>query len=422
MRLKIRASMTLILCLFAEKAGAQFLQYTPPGGPEVTPESRREELEHDVEEARYRLGPVRIAPWATVRDVAYVRSIFATGPEIPDDVTATAGLGFRAYLRNGPKVIWTAQVLPEYVWWREQAERRQLNGRYLLSLHGFFNRLTLEARAGREQQQQILTPEVPVPVSSRIDGAELLAEVELTSAIFAFAAASLNQQDNLVDDLSDPRAEDLVTLDRRERVTRAGLRWRPRRRWSIALGAERSQVDFEGGVVDRSNSGTSPVAEVRFQGSGLRFQADVAARSLETRRGADFVPYDKVTGNAAVSIGSGGVLSGTLYTSRGLVYSVSSAYAYLDDERVGVALTVGLGGRVQLQLFTESGDNTYTPFAAGAPPRRDDVTSHGASLSFGLRRNLTLGLQALRSEFDSDLPGADRTYTSVGTTINLGGR
>jgi hypothetical protein len=51
MRLKIRASMTIlwmtILCLTAlgltaRGAGAQFLQYTPPGGPEVSPESRQE--------------------------------------------------------------------------------------------------------------------------------------------------------------------------------------------------------------------------------------------------------------------------------------------------------------------------------------------------------------------------------------------
>jgi hypothetical protein len=422
-----RASMTLILCLLAclvaNNAGAQFLKYTPPGGPEETPESRKEEIDRDVEEARFHLGPVRIAPWASLRDIAYVRNLFATGSQPPNDVTATAGLGFRAYLRNGRKATWTAQVLPEYVWWHEQTERRRLNGRYLLGFYGFFNRLTLEVRAGREQQQQIITPEVPVPVSSRIDGGELLTEVELTHVLFAFAAASLNQQDSLVDDLGDPRAEGLLLLDREERVTRAGLRWRPRRQWSIALGAERSQVDFDRGALDRSNSGTSPVAEIRFKGRQMRFQTAVAARSLEARRGADFVPYDKVTGSASLTVGAGRRVAGTLYASRDLVYSLSSSYAYLDDERLGVALTLGLGRRSQARFFTESGSDTYTAFAAGAPRRRDDVSSYGASLTFGLWRKLSLGVQALRSEFDANVPGGDRSYTAVGATINLlGGR
>jgi hypothetical protein len=423
MRLKILALMTMILCLAAADAGAQFLKYTPPGGPQEEPESRKEQIEREVEEARYRLGPVRVAPWVTLRDIAYVRNLFSSGAEQPADVTATAGAGFRAYLRNGRKATWTLQALPEYVWWQKETERRQLNGRYLLGFHGFFNRLTLEVRAGREQQQQIVTPEVPVPVSSRVDGGEILTEVELSRAFFAFASASINQQDNLVDDLSDPRTEGLVLLDREERILRSGLRWRPREKWSVALGAERSEVEFDRGVVDRSNSGTSPVAEFRFEGRRVGFRANAAARSLEAQRGGDFVPYDKVTGSAGLSLGTGGRLSTALYASRDLVYSLSSSYAYLDDERTGVSLTVGLGRRSQTRFFYETGTNSYTPFEPGTPPRQDDVTSYGASLTFGLRRNLSFGLQALRSEFDANLPGADRSYTTVGTTLNLlGGR
>ncbi|HEY4590640.1 MAG TPA: hypothetical protein VII86_15545, partial [Thermoanaerobaculia bacterium] len=133
-----RASLTLILCLVAlsgaDRAGAQSIfEYTPPGGPEEKPESRQQELEHQVETARYHLGPVRVAPWATLRDIAYVRSLFtSSGVEQPADVTATVGAGFRAYLPNGAKATWIAQVLPEYVWWQKEVERRQLNGRYFL--------------------------------------------------------------------------------------------------------------------------------------------------------------------------------------------------------------------------------------------------------------------------------------------------
>ena len=425
MRLKIRVSMTVILCflalLQANNAGAQFLQYTPPGGPAEKPESRKEALEREVERARYHLGPVRVAPWASLHDIAFIRSLLSDGQRPPSDVNATVGAGFRAYLRNGRKVTWTGQVLPEYVWWNQQSERRQLNGRYLLGFYGYFNRLTLEVRAGREQQQQVVTPEVPVPVSVRSEAGEILAELEVSKAIFAFAAASLTQQHNLVQDEPDPRTGELVLLDREERITRGGLRWRPSRRWSVALGAERSEVDFDRGALDRSNSGTSPVAEVSYLGRRLGFQVNAAARSLAARRGSDFVPYDKVTGKAAITLEPAGRLSGSLYASHDLVYSLFSSYAYLDDERVGVSAALGLGRRLQSRFFFERGTDTYTAFEAGTPRRQDDVTSYGASLKVTLTERLSLSLQGLRSEFVADTPGGDRSYTSVGTTINFGG-
>lgn len=425
MRLKIRASMTLILCLTAllgraGSAGAQFLQYTPPGGPEEKPASRQEQLERELKEARYRLGPLRIAPWASLRDVAYVRSVFSTGAPAPNDFTATVGAGFRAYLRNGPKVTWVAEVLPEYVWWQHQAERRQLNGRYALGFAGFFNHLTLEARVRRQQLLQIVTPEVPLPVSSRSDGGELLAELRISGAFSAFAAATVTRQNNIVESLGDPRTSELRLLDRDEQVLRTGLRWRPTPPWSVALGAEHSRVDFLHGALDRSNSGTAPVTEIRFTGRRLSFETDAAARSLRASRGSEFVPYHGVTGSAAVSLQTPARLGGTLYASRNLEYSLSPLYAYLLDERLGAALNLSLGQRTQGRVFYEAGTNDYTAFT-GAPPRHENVSSYGGALSFNLHRGLVLGIQGLRSRFDSNLSAADRTYSTVGATINFTG-
>lgn len=428
MRLNRRASMTLILCLTAVgfgigSAGAQVLvQYTPPGGPRET-EPRRQELERELAAARYRLGPVRIAPWASLRDVAYVRSILFTGERLPNDVTATAGLGFRAYLRNGSKATWTAQVLPEYVWWDRQTQRRQLNGRYSLGFSGFFNHLTLEVRAGRDQQQQIVTPEVPTPVSSRREGAEVLTELELTGAFSLFAAVSANRQNNLVEDVSDPDIANLRFLDRVERVERGGVRWRPNRRWSVALGGEHIAVDFtHRGALDRSHSGTAPVTEVRFNGNHVTLQADAAVRSLSASRGAAFVPFHGVTGGVGLTLGERGRrVNGLLYSSRNLIYSLSPLYAYLIDQRLGTAVIASFGERTQGRIFVEGGTNDYTAFAATTPRLREDVSSYGASLTFALHRALSLGIQGVRTRYDSNLPGGDRTFTSVGTTISLTG-
>jgi hypothetical protein len=419
MRLKILSSMTFILWLFAAAAGAQFLQYTPPGGPEQDPETRREKLEREYEEARFRFGAVRVAPLLSLRDVAYVRNSFASGDEPPDDFTATLGLGLRAFLRSGSKATWTAQVLPEYVWWVQQEDKRRLDGSYLLGFNGYFNRLTVEARAGRRQEQEIVTPEILVPVSTRRDGGELLLELRLTGATSVFTAASVDRQEILTEDLEDLGFADLERLERQERVLRAGLRWRPRQAWTLGVGAERSEVDFDEEALDRSNSGTAPVVEVRFEGNRLLVQADAAFRSLEAEQGALFLPYDRVTGNAFVSLWAGRALSPEIYFSRSLAYPLSSAYAYFEDERLGAALEIILGRRSRARLFVETGDNDYTGFSGLTPRREDDLSAYGGALSFGLHRNLSLVLHATRTSFDSNLPGFDRSYTTAGATINV---
>ena len=144
-RLKTRASMKVLRLaalglaafgLTAGSAGAQFLQYTPPGGPEETPgvaAGRSSSASWPRRATTW--GRCASPPGPRLHDVAYVQSVLITGGEqLPNDLTATVGAGFRAYLRNGPKAIWTAQVLPEYVWWLRQTERRQLNGRYSAGL------------------------------------------------------------------------------------------------------------------------------------------------------------------------------------------------------------------------------------------------------------------------------------------------
>jgi hypothetical protein len=423
MRIKIRASVTLTLCslalcLLPMSAGAQVFQYTPPGGPQEQ-EPRKEALEREVEKARYHLGPVRIAPWATVRDVSYVRNIFSTGEALPNDVTATMGAGFRAYLHNGSKATWKAQVLPEYVWWSQQSERRRLNGRYLLDFYGFFNRLTLEAHAGREQQQEIITPEVPVPVSARRDGGQFFVEVEATQTLFAFGRYSFARQESLADTLADPRTGDFQLLDRNERIASAGLSWRPRRPWSLSLGVEHTQEDFDRDVLDRSSTGTSPIVEVHFQGRRFDFRTDLAARSLEARQGSMFVPFDDVTGNAVATLRGRNRLSASVYADRNILYSVSVSYAYFTDDKLGASLAMALGRRAQVRFYAEAGTHDFTAFSAGAPRLREDVFSYGSSVLFRLAPGLEIGLQALHTELDSGLPGGRRSYTSVGTTINL---
>jgi hypothetical protein len=422
MRWKVRAMSVGILFLMAASAKGQLFQFTPPGGPDGRPETVEDRLEREMRDAPYRLGPIYIAPLVGFRDVAYVRDLFAgSGETASSDLSATAGAGFRAYLRTGRKVTWIAQALPEYVWWRKRDDWRTLNFSGGLETLLLFNRLTVDLAASRLEQQRIVTPEIPELVNAATDLARIDAELRATHQIRPFVSARWSRQEGLVDDREDPLYERVALLDREEQVVRGGVHWYPRSGWKIGLGAERSSVDFNRPVLDSSNEGTAPVLEVEIDRSRIYFNANLAARSLRATEGSRFVDYDGITGAVAFSILPQRRLETSVYANRQLVYSVSVSSPYLEDQRVGLAAETGFGQRVTARIFAETGDHDYVTFSPESPQQKDDLTAYGGSLRFLIVDNLAFILQATRLELDSNLPGADRSYTSGGITVVLRG-
>jgi len=420
MRFKIQVCLG-ILFLFAGSAKSQFLQFTPPGGPEGRQETVQERLEREIQDARYHLGPIRITPLVGFRDVAYVRDLLATR-DARSDVTATVGAGFRAYLRTGRKVTWIAQALPEYVWWQKRSEARRLNLSGGLETVFLFNRLTIDAAVSRLEQQRLVTPEVPELVNSASNLGRLDAELELSPVLRPFVSARQARQEGLVEDrVDEPVVERIALLDRDEQALRAGLHWYPREDWMIGLGVERSKTDFDSPTLDSSNEGTSPVLELLIDRPHFYFRGDLAARSLTATQGSRFVDYDGVTGSVSLSLVPRSRLETWLYASRQIIYSISPDYPYLQDERVGLTLSLGIGERASFRVFTETGSNEYTAFSAAAPEREEDLTAYGGALRFALTESLELSVQIMRLELDSNLPDNDRSYTSGGLSVTLRG-
>lgn len=413
----------LILCLIASGAKAQFLQFTPVGGPESRPETARDRLKRELQEVPYKVGPVRVAPLVGLRDMAYVRNLFASNGEIESDLTATASAGVRLYLQTGRKVTWIGQVLPEYVWWAEREEARRLNLSYGLETLALFNRLTIDVAASRLEQQRLLTPEIPQLVNAATELARFETELEATSALFPFLTVQLSRQEGLIDEEEDPRIRLIEQLDREERIVRGGVRWRPHSDWTIGLGVEKSQVDFLKEGLDSSNEGIAPVLEVLVDRRRFLVRADLAARSLEAREESRFLAFDGLTGSLALSLRPhpSSPLEVWIYGNRNLVYSIFVDTAYLEDQRIGTSAGWRIGQRLSLRTFFETGTNEYKTFSPASPPREDDLRSFGGAVRFSVSGALDLSLQAARIEIDSNVPGQDRSYTSGGLTLSLRG-
>ncbi len=422
----MRTARSLVLLLALAVAGAdvalaQFDQYTEPGGPTARPEERKDELEKAMADASWRLGAVRVKPWFGIYDVRYVDNAFGspTGEEV-SDLTGTVGAGLRTYLHTGPKVIWAAHLLPEYVAWRELDEKNTVNGRYGLGFFGFFNRLTVEAVGERDQQQRLGSPEVPELAHQRSERAHVALELEATRAISVFTAGQVVRLRSLIE---APEEAPLDRLDRDATYLRAGLRWRLPRGWSVGLGAERSDVEFDTDDPrhDRSNAGTSPLLVVRLDRDDHYLRFEAAQRELEPEPGSSFVAFDETTGSLELGLRTESRLTTWIYGRRGLLYTLDDSYGHALDDRYGLSARLGLGARSQLLAFAEAGRLEFVAAAPGVVARRDDVRAIGASFGINLARKVTLALMARRLDYESNVAGLDRAVTSLGVGVSLGG-
>lgn len=418
--------------LFSMAAGAvaplpvwgQFAQYTQPGtvsrgGPEVT----REEFEEALEEAPWHVGAVRVDPWIGVRDLSWAANPLGApeGAEPEDgDLTIAAGAGLRAHLPTGHSVFWTAHALPEYQWWADQEDRNRVNGNYGAGVFGFLNRMTVEASARRREDLGVVSAELPQEVNSRQDVFRLANEIRLGFALSVFGELAETRTRNVLEAAEKEAVGELQVLDRDERRVRGGLRYRPRERWTLGLGAEWTETESVGPDRDLSNSGTAPVVELLYDGPKFWASGGVEFRSLEAEPGSEFQDTDTETYSLQVGV-DGNRLSPVIYARRSLALAFSEEFSHFTSDAFGASLTFELGHRTGLSAFAEVGENEFVlREGVAAIARVDDVTSYGAELSFQLGRGLSAQLGGYRTEFDSNLPGEDRTLEVLRTSIAFG--
>ncbi|MCP4658041.1 MAG: hypothetical protein GY856_21740 [bacterium] len=399
--------------LVAAAASAQFVQYTTPGTHLQPPEATQERLDAAMESARWRLGRLLLHPWLELRDVGYIDRSARTDKSV---LTATVGAGLRAYLPAGSRWTWAAHVLPEYVWYDDRDEQQRLNGRYGVGLFGNYGRIGLELTAARVEEARFFSREFEERVNVRDDRGAVSLQVDLGRGISLFGLASLLRVRFL--DLSDESLPPLELTDRDEEILRAGVRMELPRGWVIGLGVEQSQVDFEVTDSPRSNSGTSPVVELRFDGSDFTFRSDVAWRSLESDSPTDPWKYDSTSGHALAAWRPVPPVELELYGRRNPVYSYTATSTYFEDTTLGVGVRSSLGRLANIRLFAEQGRDDYVAFAPGTPERRDDFDTLGGELGWKLGP-LTLLVRGSETQYDSNQSQFDRTVTVIQSSLIL---
>lgn len=423
MRPSISAWLSSVLAfgILSGPAAAQFQQYTPPGDLQGAAENRRTGIEKDVREARWHLGAVRIQPELTLRDLAYVDDVFVGSDEGDvSDLTASLAAGLHFYLPVGTKTTLAAYAVPEYVWWQDQEDRRRLNESYGAAVFAYFNRLTLELSGTSDERLSFATSEIEQQVTDAQDALTAHLEVFIKRNLALFVSASATEFRYLIDEAerNDPRIAPFDRLDRDEELLQAGIRAQIRGGLLIDLGFERSEATFENRDRDLSNSGTAPFLRLVLTRGPWNLNGEVAARSLEAEEGSEFRAFDEPTGRFEVAFKARPRLTLQGAAARNLTYSVADGFTYALDDRYGAGVEVELGRRSSLRIFSETGEIDYT-VGASVAPRTDDYTGWGAKFKIALGKKAELQLGLTETDYDSNLPGFDRSVTRITSNLSL---
>ncbi len=407
----------LILALGAP-ALAQFVQYTAPGALADVPEDAEERARQQAEDAPWRVGAIRMAPHFNIDNVGYDENVFSSSGTTTriDDSHATLGAGLAGYLRVGSRSLVSAFVAPEYFWWQDTEELRQLNVNTGAAWFGSFDRITLTARAFSIERETPLSDEIEAPVQISEDGFDIETTVEITRRLGFFGVASDSKLEHGTD--TDQFVDGLAvrSLDRDNRRRVLGLELRGSH-LGLRLGYEATDVDFVE-ADSRNNTGDGPAAQLSYQ--RRRLDVDLTYSDLEI----DFVSPElgersQSFGTARVALEFRGDTTASVFAAEGLAFAVNSSTGIIESERRGLSLTRGFSSRFDAGLFAEVGTETFVD--SQQPGRVDDLEAIGLRIRFELRDDLAITGDFTERTWDSNLDEFDRSTTGIGIGIELGG-
>lgn len=406
-------------CFLAVPMSAQYRQYTAPGALGETPEQTREALERAVDEAPWKLGPVRIAPVLGLSDLAYVDDgETAPGGDEGGDFTATATAGLRGYLPIGSRNTLVMFAVPDYVWWMDQDELRRLNQRFGVGLFTFFNRLGIEVKAQRMEDLDYVTNQVARRTASRSDAFSADLEIPIGSRISVVGGGAVTTSTNNLDDVAGDGI--LEQLDREDRLYRVGLAWYLSETLSVSARWGQTATTFEDEAENRDNSGDVWSVGLDWNRPKLGVNLSFDQSKLEPEEGSTFEGFEGETWAGSIRWSPRERFSLSIYGQNQLSYAILSASSIYADERYGARVGFGLGWRLSLDFFAEQGTLDYGVGEGAVTPRVDDLEAYGVRLSAPLGRRFTIAAGARWTTVDSEVPGAGYELTEILGTVGLG--
>lgn len=415
----LRAAIALLaLAVHAPAAGQMF-------GNTVSARSLQlpDQVQQEREDARFRLGAVRLMPYLNVKDVGYNNNVFenAAGEKVTD-YTATVAPGARLLLPFGKKIVLRAGAEPAYYWWKDLTFLRGWGITGDGQVLGLFNRLTVGADGRYADTIQLVNSEANVRTRQKQSSGDAALEVEVLRRLSVFGRYEAVQ--TRLDDSGFGQAGQELSqiLDRTEYGARGGLRYRFDARFSVGAMGQWTKAQFVNEPVGRDNEGFGALVSVRYDRA--RFYVELTGgyqQAKGTYEQGAFPEYRTETYTYFVSYFVAKQVELQVSGWRRPQYSYYLDNPYYFETRNGAALNLGLGHRVMLGGSFSLGTNAYqVGVSAGSTlvTRRDDLVTISGTLGFVLSPTMNLSVNVRNDQYTSNVPGVGRSVLTVSGGLN----
>ncbi len=384
--------------------------------------STKEEIRRDLDESRFRLGPLRLSPRFSIQNLGYNDNVFATSIDRVSDYSGTVSAGVRATLPLARKVTLRADVVPAYVWYAHEVERRDLAGTLGASLFALFNRLTFVATGYASRADAVVSSEVAAIQRETVKAGRADLEIAFLRRLSLIASGDYQQRRYSLGGAEPPFPIDVERNDRKEWASRAGLRYRISELADVSAGVEVTWTEFFREEQSRDNTSRAAIVGVHVERPRFIVNLSGAYRKGEERHGSGFPAYEEPTGSGYASVTLLRPLDLEVSGRRRISYSLSVESPYYVETAYRAGLKLRIGARVTLGAFGELGANRYPSVAStGGVRRNDDAAVYGGTATLVVARNVSASAFFTRSRFDSNIDSFDRVYDQFGVGITVGG-
>ena len=411
---------------FAVAPAFTLAQFWSDPVPQTRISSSEQTIKNEIENARYRLGPVRIFPKLSVADAGYNSNVFGTSEDEVGDWEATATAGARLLLPVGRKVYFQANVLPQYNWYASEKDIRNFGGAYGGTAFAFFNRLSIEASGLYTDFSVTPTSETASrSIQRQTSGAGMFA-VGITRAVSLLGGggARRTRYDSL--EGSPIPTASLTEQDRTDSSLFAGVRHSLLGPLVVTLIATNARAEFVNKASQRDNETRSYMANVLVSSTQRIFlNTTVGYRQGRSLNGSDLPRFNSPIASAFVSWFPSSFLELQAWGYyRNLSYSLDPNYPLFYESQYGGGPVIRFGPRIRVQLHGSSGRNDYSvasPAEAPPPQASNRRTSYGGSVSVLFSRVVVLNVGAAADRYRSPVPDQNRKVVRLLTGISFEG-
>jgi len=404
-------------------AAAVLLALTASLLPAQTYVSFRDEWESVTMKAPWTLGPFRLFPGLSLRNVGYDDNVFFESAPKPD-YTGTFSPDLRIYLPVGGTILLFGSANPEYTYYVHEPTRRSFDFSWTGGLKALLlSRFVLTGEYRDESHRRRLSSEVGALVTDSSRGWDAGLSFE-TANRTVFGLSAFRHDVSYEAYSPDPEGVTLSdALNRTEMGGRAEINYRAFYQGYLFLGFEATDYAFQSPAMAWRN------ATGRRIYAGLRFPVGASIEGLLSLGYKQFRPEAEGQASFSGFVGSANVSARfgrfglRARFGRDNVFSAYTDVLYFLEASVGGGVSFYLAEFVRLDYDFDAGLTSYPEaesavVAEGGFAGRDDRhTNHAVGLVFRILRTAGIGLTWNRATWTSTLPGWDRKRSFIGAYL-----